>query len=74
MRVLTSDFDPGCVKTRLSRGRSELFSQLPTAAASTSVIGFCNDQIEMEILRASSASEFSHSLDPERTLGRSVRG
>src|SRR5207248_3025564 len=25
-----SGFDPGCVKTRLSQGRAELFSQLPS--------------------------------------------
>jgi hypothetical protein len=30
-------------------------------------IGFRNDEIETEILRASSTSEFSHSLDPTRT-------
>jgi hypothetical protein len=53
---------PGCVKTHLSRGRSELYSQLPSASSTTSAIGIRNDEIEMEILRASSASEFSHSL------------
>jgi hypothetical protein len=39
---------------------------LPAAAASA--IGIRNDEIKMEILRASSASEFSHSLDPYRKL------
>src|SRR5258708_2927096 len=29
-RTLRSAFDPGCVKTRLSQGRAELFSQLPS--------------------------------------------
>jgi hypothetical protein len=56
----------GCVKTRLSRGRAELFSQLPSASSTTSAIGIRNDEIEMEILRASSASEFSHSLGQSR--------
>jgi len=28
-----SGFDPGCVETRLSRGRSELFSQLPITSS-----------------------------------------
>jgi hypothetical protein len=28
---------------------------------------FHNDEIETEILRASSTSEFTHSLDPNRT-------
>jgi len=29
-KVLRTAFDPGCVKTRLSQGRAELFSQLPS--------------------------------------------
>ena len=36
--------------------------------APTSAIGFRNDEIEMKILRASSAFEFSHRLDPTETL------
>jgi hypothetical protein len=60
--------DPGCVKTRLSQGCSELFSQSPRLAAPTSAIGFRSDEIEMKILGARSASEFSHSLDPYRTF------
>ena len=67
-KVATSVFDRGCVKTRPSRGRSELFPNCLPSAASTSAISFRNDEIEMEILHASSASEFSHSLDPERTF------
>jgi hypothetical protein len=59
---------PGCVKTRLSRGRAELFSQLLSASSTTSAIGIRNDEIEMEILRASSASEFSHSLGQKVTF------
>ena len=35
------------------------------AVASTSAIGLRNDEIEMEILRASSASEFSHKVRRE---------
>jgi len=35
---------------------------LPTASSSTGAIGFRNDEIEMEILRASLECEFSHSL------------
>jgi hypothetical protein len=57
-----SHLRPDCVKTHLGQGRSELFSQLPLPAAPTSVIDFRGDEIKMEILRASSASEFSHSL------------
>jgi hypothetical protein len=36
-------------------------------AAPASAIGIRNDEIEMEILRASSASEFSHSLGHKLT-------
>ena len=39
-----------------------VFSMAPCQPALTSAIGFRDDEIEMEILRASSASEFSHSL------------
>jgi len=56
--------DPGCVKTHLSEGRSELL-YCPLPAALASAIGLRVDEIEMEILRASSASGFSHSLDPQ---------
>jgi hypothetical protein len=39
-----------------------LFLNCPPPAAPISAIGFHSDEIEIEILRASSASEFSHSL------------
>ena len=65
---LMAAFDPGCVKTRLGEGRAELFSQLPSSERVTSTIDSYIDEIEMEVLHASWASEFSHSLDPTRTL------
>jgi hypothetical protein len=51
------------------QNRSIRRSGQPTCAASApaSAIGFRGDEIEMEILRVSSASEFSHRLDPELT-------
>ena len=52
----------GCVKTHLSQGRSDCFLNCPLPAAPISAIGFRGDEIEIEFLRASSASEFSHSL------------
>jgi len=63
--------DPGCVKTRLNEGRAELFSQLPSSDRSCQCIGCCIDEIETEILHASWASEFSHSLDPKQALAAS---
>src|SRR5258708_6506114 len=61
-----SGWGPGCVKTHLSRGRAELFSQLSSRRRSRGAIGFHNDEIETEILRAGSTSEFSHSLGQKR--------
>ena len=52
----------GCVTTHLSQGRSELFLNCPLPTAPISAIGFHSDKIEIEILRASPAFEFSHSL------------
>src|SRR5258706_8615746 len=62
-----SGFDPGCVKTCASLGCPESFliCLLPTEVASA--ISFYSHEIEMEILRASWASEFSHSLDQRPT-------
>src|SRR5258706_8543213 len=59
-----SGFDPGCVKTCASLGCPESFliCLLPTEVASA--ISFYSHEIEMEILRASWASAFSHSLGP----------
>ena len=54
-KAATSAFDPGCVKTHLAKGRAELFSQLPLPTAPIGAIGFQSDEIEIEILRASSA-------------------
>jgi len=51
----------GCVKTRLSQGRAELFSHCFLPREVAGAIGFDQDEIETEILRASSTSEFSHS-------------
>ena len=48
-KAATSEIDLGCVKTRLSRGRSELFSQLPTVSSIYQCDWFRNDEIEMEI-------------------------
>jgi len=55
------------VKTRLGEGCAEFFLNclLPKEVAST--IDFHIDEIEMEVLHASWTSEFSHSMDPERT-------
>ena len=69
LRFLISASGQGYGKTRPSQGCSELFSQLPSAAEPISAIGFCNDEIEMKILRASSAFEFSYSLGQNQTLG-----
>jgi hypothetical protein len=63
-----SGFDPGCVKTRLREGCAELFSQLPYSERSCQHNPFHIDEIEMEVLHASWTSDFSHSLDPKRTL------
>jgi hypothetical protein len=62
--AVRSPFDPACVKTHLGEGCAELFSQLPSSERSCQHI----DEIEMEVLHASWASEFSHSLDPKRTV------
>ena len=64
-----SALGPGGVKTHLSRGRAELFSQLSSRRRSRGAIGFHNDEIETEILRAGSTSEFSHSLGQKPTSG-----
>jgi hypothetical protein len=65
--VVRSVDDPGCVKTRLGEGCAELFSQLSSSAEVASTIDSHIDEIEMEVLHASWTSEFSHSLDPQRT-------
>jgi hypothetical protein len=57
------------VKTRLSEGRVELFSQLPLLTKVADAIGFHTDELETKILRASSTPEFSHSLDQFRKSG-----
>jgi hypothetical protein len=51
------------VKTHLSHAQN-CFLNCPLPAAPTSAIGFRGDEIEMEFLRVSSASEFSHNQDP----------
>jgi hypothetical protein len=63
---------PGCVKTRLSQGRAELFSQLPSPKRSRGAIGSHNDETETEILRATSKSEFSHSLGHFQTSSDAI--
>jgi hypothetical protein len=73
LRPPTSEFDPGCVKTRLGEGCAELFSQLPSSEEVAGTIDSHIDEIEMEILHASWTSEFSHSLDPERTFDIATR-
>jgi hypothetical protein len=50
-----------------------VFSICLLPAASTSAIGFRNDEIEMEILRASLEFEFSHSLGQKQKLGLMAR-
>ncbi len=64
----------GRVKTHLSQGRTELFSQLLSPSRSCQRNRFSTTtKSETEILRASSTSEFSHSLGQKRTFHRSSR-
>jgi hypothetical protein len=67
---LMSPWGPGFVKTCLIQGRSELHSQLPCASSTYQCDGIRNDEIEMEILPAISASEFSHSQGQKLTFRR----
>ena len=39
-KAAISVYDPGCVKTDLTQGRAELFSQLPLPTAPIGAIGF----------------------------------
>jgi len=62
-----SAMDPGCVKTHLGQGRSELFSNCSLPAGTCQYDWFPWGEIELEILRTSSASKFSHSLGQKAT-------
>jgi hypothetical protein len=52
-RIAMTAWGQGCVKTRLSQGRSELFSQSASAGSTYQCDGFRTDEIEIEILGAS---------------------
>src|SRR6267378_5819631 len=72
LSMSSSQFDPGCVKTCASRECAELFSPLSPSTVTASAILFLFNVIETKFLRASSTSEFSHSLDPNRPYRDSV--
>ena len=61
---------PGCVKTRLRQGRADCFLNCLLPREVASAIGFHSDEIETEILLASSTPEFSHSLGQNRKSPR----
>jgi hypothetical protein len=56
-----SELGPGCVETRNSRECVESFAQWPSSDRSISTTGFHIDELEKDFLRASRASEISHS-------------
>jgi hypothetical protein len=66
-RRLMSELGPGCVKRARAKDAQNCFLNclLPTEAASAT--GFYIDEIEIEILRAGLAWEFSHSLGQKLT-------
>jgi hypothetical protein len=62
----TSGFDPGCVKTPTLNLRVEFLSFVVVETDCTGDFS-CEKAIEKTILRVLGSSEFSHSLDPDRT-------
>jgi hypothetical protein len=69
-----SAFDPGCVKRAWAKDAQNCFLNCLLPKAVTSTIDSYIDKIEMEVLHASWASEFSHGLDPKRTLVARLSG
>jgi hypothetical protein len=59
--------DPGCVKTPTRGECAELFSIFSSFDVRARAVFFLFNVIETNVLRESSALEFSHSLDPKRT-------
>jgi hypothetical protein len=66
--VATSVDDPACVKTPTRGERENGFLSFLVLTARARVVLFYFDLIETNILRESSTSEFSQSLDPKLTL------
>jgi hypothetical protein len=65
---LISALGPGCVKTRLSQGRSELFSQLPSASSTFQCDWFARRRNRGGNSMRKFASEFSQSQGQKATL------
>src|SRR5258708_40008269 len=54
---------PGCVKSRVSRGSAELFSQLLFPTKVASAIRFRIDKTEKDVLPANWTTDFLHSME-----------
>src|SRR5712671_6109526 len=67
--AVRSAFDPGCVKTPTLNLRVEFLSQFRRCGNRLHRDFSCEKTIEKTILRVLGSSEFSHSLDPQLTLG-----